>query len=86
MLRYVRKYIDGKKFFVDEPGDPVVPASSLMYYPSDDEELAFGSVAEYESWLRKQGKWREGAAHRILTGQMGVADSPLSQSLNVPET
>lgn len=79
MLRYVRKFIDGKKFFVDEPGDPVVPASSLLYYPSDDEEPAFGSVAEYESWLRKQGKWCDGAAHIILTGQMGVADSLVAE-------
>ncbi|MDE5687494.1 MAG: cobaltochelatase subunit CobN [Paramuribaculum sp.] len=74
MLRYVRKFIDGKRLFVDEPGDAVVPASSLLYYPSDEDELAFGSVSEYENWLRKQGKWSDDARHIILTGQMGVAD------------
>lgn len=71
MLRYVRKFIDGKRLFVDEPGDAVVPASSLLYYPSDGDELAFGSVSEYENWLRKQGKWSNDARNIILTGQMG---------------
>lgn len=75
MLRYVRKYIDGKKLFVDDPGDPVASASSLLYYPSEDEELNFASVKEYERWLREHGKWKEKAPHIILTGQMGVPDS-----------
>lgn len=75
MLRYVRKFIDGKKLFVDEPGDPVVAAGSLLYHPSADDDLAFGSVAEYEQWLRSQGKWSDTAPRIILTGQMGVADS-----------
>lgn len=77
LLRYVRKYIDGKKLFVTDPGDPVVPAASLIYYPTpeDADELNFASVAEYESWLKKSGKYREGAPNVILTGQMGVADS-----------
>lgn len=75
MLRYVRKFIDGKKFFVDEPGDPVVAASSLLYYPSDDDDLNFSSVAEYEKYLKSVGKWKENAPRIILTGQMGVPDS-----------
>lgn len=75
MLRYVRKFIDGKKLFAETPGDPQLPTSSLLYYPSDKEDLNFASVAEYESWLKKNGKWKEGAPHIILTGQMGVADS-----------
>lgn len=79
MLRYVRKFIDGKKLFADEPGDPVVAASSLLYYPSDDDELQFASVREYEQWLRKQGKWNDRAPHIILTGQMGVPDSLVSR-------
>lgn len=75
LLRYVRKYIDGKKLFVEEPSDPEVPATSLMYYPDENDELNFGSVAEYEAFLKKNGKWRDNAPHIILTGQMGVADS-----------
>ena len=75
LLRYIRKYIDGKKFFTDDPTDPVVAASSLLYYPSDNDDLNFGSVAEYESFLRREGKWADDAPRVILTGQMGVADS-----------
>lgn len=75
LLRYVRRFIDGKRLFAPMPGDPVLTASSLLYYPSADEDLNFASVADYESWLRKKGKWREGAPRVILTGQMGVADS-----------
>lgn len=75
MLRYVRKFVDGKKLFVDMPGDPVLSASSLIYYPSASDELNFASVAEYEQWLKANGKWAENAPHVILTGQMGVADS-----------
>lgn len=75
MLRYVRRFIDGKKLFAPIPGDPLPAASSLLYYPSEEDELNFNSVAEYEAWLRKEGKWREGAPRIILTGQMGVPDS-----------
>lgn len=75
LLRYVRRFIDGKKLFAPVPGDPVLTASSLLYYPSADEDLNFASVAEYEAWLKRSGKWREGAPRVILTGQMGVADS-----------
>ena len=79
MLRYVRKFIDGKKLFAGTPGDPTVLTSSLIYYPSEDEELNFNSVGEYEQWLRKKGKWRKDAPRIILTGQMGVSDSLVSK-------
>ncbi len=77
-LRYVRKFIDGKKLFTDTPGDPEISASSLIYYPSGNEDLNFASVAEFESWLKKNGKWKDNAPRIILTGQMGVADSLVS--------
>lgn len=75
MLKYIRKFIDGKRLFADTPGDPVVSASSLLYYPSEDDNLNFVSVEEYEKFLRTRGKWRDSAPKVILTGQMGVADS-----------
>ena len=78
MLRYIRKFIDGKKLFVTMPGDPVASASSLLYYPSEDDGLNFASIAEYEKYLRSQGKWRDNTPKIILTGQMGVADSLVS--------
>ncbi len=74
LLRYVRKFIDGKKFFADMPGDPVGYVSSLLYYPSEDEP-GFNSVAEYETYLKRSGKFNESSKCIILTGQMGVADS-----------
>ncbi len=75
MLRYVRRFIDGKRLFAALPDDPVTAASSLLYYPSDaGDDLQFASVAEYEQWLKQQGKWRDAAPRIILTGQMGVAD------------
>ena len=78
MLRYVRRFIDSKKLCAPLPGDPVLSGGSLIYYPTDSEELAFMSVREYEGWLKKNGKWKVGAPHIILTGQMGVADSLVS--------
>lgn len=78
MLAYVRHFIDGKKFFAPLPGDPVVPASSLIYYPSTPDQLNFDSVGEYEKYLREHGKWNDNAPRIILTGQMGVADSLVS--------
>lgn len=78
LLRYVRKFIDGKKFMAPSPGDPELSVSSLIYYPSDREDLNFGSVAEYEKFLKKKGKWNAAAPKIILTGQMGVADSLVS--------
>lgn len=77
MLRYVRKFIDGKRLFVDEPGDPVVASGSMIYHPSgtDDDDFSFNSVEAYERWLKDSGRWSDNAPRIILTGQMGVADS-----------
>lgn len=77
LLRYVRKNIDGKKMFAPAPGDPVLAASSLLYYPGD-EEAGFNTVAEFEAYLQQQGKYRPEARRIILTGQMGVPDSLVS--------
>jgi len=75
LLRYVRRFIDGKTFFADMPADPQLSASSLIYYPSDDDNLDFATVAAYERFLRERGKWSDDAPRIILTGQMGVPDS-----------
>lgn len=74
-LRYVRRFIDGKKLFAPVPGDPELSGSATLYYPNDGEDLGFDSVSSYEAWLRNNGKWKDGAPHIILTGQMGVSDS-----------
>lgn len=76
MLKYVRKFIDGKSIKAEMPGDPVAWTSSLLYYPErEDGEGQFSSVGAYEDFLKKSGKWRENAPRILLTGQMGVPDS-----------
>ena len=79
LLRYVRRFIDGKRILAPLPGDPSLTASSPLYYPSAGEDLNFQSIREYEQWLRREGKWREDAPRIILTGQMGVPDSLVSR-------
>lgn len=74
LLRYVRRFIDGKKLFAPMPGDPSGYVSSLIYYPGE-EELAFNSVREFEDFLKQKGKFNAGAKRIVLTGQMGVPDS-----------
>lgn len=82
MLAYVRKYIDGKSFFAAEP----VPAEKYLvaniYHPSPDGdgERGFGSIAEYEEYLKSEGLYKAGAPHVIVTGQMGEP-SELIESL-----
>ena len=58
MARYIRQYVDGKRFFV-HPADTVVEsASDVLYYL--DEELAFKTVAEFEGYVREHGFYQEG--------------------------
>ncbi len=75
MLAYVRKNIDCKRFFVSEP-DSLIPRSTAMIYHADPddkdgEELGFGSVAEYEAFLKRHGLYPASAPRVIVTGQMG---------------
>lgn len=75
MLRYVRKHVDGKRFFADEPEAAVGRSLGLLYHADpqhpDAEELEFGSVAEYEAFLDRQGLPADGAPGVIVTGAMG---------------
>ncbi len=83
MLSYVRKFIDGKKFFVDEPKDPSASTMSLLYHGDpakpEEENLAFASVAEYERFLKSNNLLKADAPRIILTGQMGVPDSLIAR-------
>lgn len=78
MLAYVRRFVDGKKLFAPMPADPASAASWLICYPTDGEELGFRSVAAFEEWRRKTGRWDSSAPRIILTGQMGTPDSLVS--------
>ena len=79
MLKYIRKFIDGKKLFADTPGDPVLTSSSLMYYPSEEDDLQFPSVNAFEKFLKEKGKWNPDAPKIILTGQMGVPEELVAE-------
>ena len=52
MARYIRQHIDRKRFFVIEADSAVESASDVLYHL--DEELSFGTVGEYEKYLRER--------------------------------
>lgn len=83
MMNYIRKFIDGKRLFVEMPGDPQAMPSGLLYHADmeheDADECQFNSVSEYEAYLKKCGVYKDGAPAVILTGQMGVPDSLVSR-------
>lgn len=75
VLNYVRKNIDGKIMWVDEP-EQIVARSTDMFYHADpenaeNEEKNFNTVAAYQEFLRKSDLWNEGGSSIIITGQMG---------------
>ena len=66
MARYIRQYIDGKRFFV-HPAEPVAEsASDVLYYL--DEELSFPTVAGFEGYVREHGFYREGKPKVAIVG------------------
>ncbi|MDE6483299.1 MAG: cobaltochelatase subunit CobN, partial [Rikenellaceae bacterium] len=75
MLTYIRRTVDGKTLDSDEPDAPVEREEKQFYHidPAnpEDEETDFGSVAEYEAFLRKHRLWKEQSPRIIVTGQMG---------------
>ena len=75
MLTFIRRNIDGKTFDSEEPDAPLERERKQFYHTDpanpEDEETDFGSVAEYEAFLRKHGLMKENAPRIILTGQMG---------------
>lgn len=75
MLTFIRRTVDGKTFDSDEPGAPVEREEKQFYHIDpdnpEDEETDFGSVAEYEAFLRRHDLWKEQAPRIIVTGQMG---------------
>ena len=75
MLTYIRRNIDGKTIDTADPEAPVKREQKLFYHidptAPEDEEIDFGSVAEYDAFLKKHGLLIENAPRIILTGQMG---------------
>lgn len=75
MLHYIRRNVDGKKIFSEEPLPVMKAAKEMLYHADpknpDDEELGFNSIAEYHLFLKNNGLWKENAPGIIITGQMG---------------
>ena len=75
VLNYVRKYIDGKLISVNEPEVAVKRANDMLYHIDpknpEEEELGFNTVAEYNTFLQKNGLMKENAPRIIVTGAMG---------------
>lgn len=66
MARYIRRHIDRKTFFVT-PADSAVESASNVLYHLDD-ELSFQTVGEYETYLKEQKLYREGAPKVAIVG------------------
>ena len=75
MLEYVRREICGRRLPDIEPQEPSVPEYGLLSHADtgdpDAGDLPFGSLKEYEDWLRSRGIYREGAPSVVVTGPMG---------------
>ena len=90
MLTYIRRYIDGKTIDTEEPNAPVKREQKQFYHidptTPEDEEIDFGSVTEYETFLKSHNLLKANAPRIIITGQMGEPEeliAALEKSGNV---
>lgn len=75
MLDYVRKYVDKKWMWTDEPL-PVARREVHQFYHADpenpdSEEVGFTHVSQYRNFLKTHGLFKEKAPAVVITGQMG---------------
>lgn len=86
MLEYVRKYIDKKKIYTEEPSEPVPAANNMIYHPdvenAENEDMGFDSVAGYNAFLKKNKLWKEAAPRVVLTGTMGNPEDLIKELEN----
>lgn len=80
LSHYIRRYIDGKKWFAPEP-DSVAPSSADVYYHLD-ENVAFDKLADYEAYIKKQGFYHEGAKKVLVIGGLNDPFSGNKQNLD----
>lgn len=75
MLNYVRANIDKKRYSVSQPEAVVERADDMLYHIDpqnpENEELGFNTVAEYHTFLQRNGLLKADAPHIIVTGPMG---------------
>lgn len=75
MLDYVRKYVDKKWMWTDEPL-PVARRVVHQFYHADpenpdSEEVGFTHVSQYRNFLKTHGLFKEKAPAVVITGRMG---------------
>lgn len=75
MLDYVRKYVDKKWMWTDEPL-PVARRVVHQFYHADpenpdSEEVGFTHVSQYRNFLKTHSLFKEKAPAVVITGQMG---------------
>ena len=66
LARYIRRYVDAKRWFAPEP-DSVAPSATDVYYHVD-ESVAFAKLSDYEAYLKQQGYYHPGAKKVMLVG------------------
>ena len=75
MLNYIRTYVDGKLIFRGKVASVLPPPTGLLSHPNleqpDDEDLYFGSVEAYRTYLGKHGLLKADAPAILVTGAMG---------------
>ena len=80
LANYIRKYVDGKKWFAPQP-DSVAESSTEVYYHID-EEVAFEKLADYEAYMKKNGFYHEGAKKVLMIGGLNDPFSGNKQNLD----
>ncbi len=77
MLQFIRKFIDGKRFFAPEPAVVEEHPDYLLTHfnpaDEDDDELGFNSIKDYNAFLQKHGLYKADAPSIMITGFMGAA-------------
>jgi len=66
LARYIRQNIDRKSFFVNAPDSVAESASDVLYHLDDN--VSFGTVPEYEEYLRRNNFYKEGGAKIAIVG------------------
>ena len=78
LSHYIRRYIDGKKWFAPEP-DSVAPSSADVYYHLD-EDVAFDKLADYEAISRSRASIMRGRRRSSSSGGSTIPSAAISRT------
>ncbi len=74
MFNYIRKNIDGKKFFNEHYDEPIIVPSDYYFHLGDDN--FFATYDEYQKYYQEAGKYKEGAPRVVmLSGNINLQNS-----------